>query len=150
MRDQTRSDAMKATAFIGMVLLFSVLLVKVPHRQYYMFAIPLLCIATGYLLERVVARFGLRGIHILILVIAVLSQPLLFLAPKSIRSGLRDKQLERVQFVLDNSADYDLVYDGDMRFNLYRPDLHYFWFSVAKNRGLDTYNAITNDKYGLA
>jgi hypothetical protein len=72
----------------------------------------------------------------------------LFLAPKSIRSGLRDKQLERVQFVLDNSADHELVYDGDIKFNLYRPDLHYFWFSVAKNRGLDTYNAITNNKYG--
>jgi hypothetical protein len=140
--------ALKATAVIGIVLLLSALSFKAPNRQYFMFAIPLLCIAIGYLIERVVDRLGLRGIHMLILVIVVLSQPLLFLAPRSISSGLRDKQLERVEFVLDNSGEYDPVYDGDAQFNLFRPDLHYFWYSLSGNEGLDTYNLITHNKYG--
>ena len=140
--------ALRATAFIGAVLLLWVFFIRPPFRQCYMFAIPLLCVVTGCFLERLAARFELRGIHIMILVIAIVSQPLLFIAPRSIWSGLRDKQLERVQFVLDNSADHDLVYDGNAHFNLFRGDLHYFWLSVGENKGLDTYNAITNSKYG--
>jgi len=143
------SNALKATAFIAMVLLFSALLVvKAPFRQHYLFVIPLLCVATGHLLERVIVRFRLRGIHILILVIVLLAQPLLFLLPRSTSSRVRDRQLARVEFVLDNSAASDLVYDGNIQFNLFRPDLHYFWFSVGKNRGLDTYNLVTGDQYG--
>jgi len=142
------SNALRATAFIGIVLLFSILLVKAPFRQHFMFAIPLLCVATGYLLERVTVRFRLRKIHILILVIVLLSQPLLFLVPRSTSSKARDRQLARVQYVLDNSAASDLVYDGNIQFNLFRPDLHYFWFSVGKNRGLDTYNLVTGNQYG--
>jgi hypothetical protein len=142
------SSALKATTFVGVVLLSSLLLVRVPFRQYYMMAIVLLCVATGYLLERVVVRFGLRGIHTLILVIVLLSQPLLSLAPASVTSGIKNWQLARVDFVLRNSADSDLMYDGNIQFNLYRPDLHYFWFSVGENKGLDTYRAITKDVHG--
>jgi len=141
------SSALKATTFVGVVLLSSLLLVRVPFRQYYMMAIVLVCVATGYLLERVIVRFDLRGIHTLILVIVLLSQPLLFLAPASVTSGLKNWQLARVDFVLGNSADSDLVYDGNIQFNLYRPDPHYFWFSVGENKGLDTYNVITNGAY---
>jgi hypothetical protein len=128
-------NALKATAFIGIALLLLVLLVRARLRQYYMFAIPLLCIANGHLLERIVARFGLRGIHVSMLLIVLLCQPLLFLAPSSTWSGLRDKQLQRVDFVLDHSADSDLVYDGNIQFNLYRSDLHYFWFAVGEMYG---------------
>jgi hypothetical protein len=142
------SEALRAIAFIGLFLLASVLLVKTPHRQYFMFAIALLCIASAYLIEQVVARFRLRVVHTLVLVIVVLFQPLQSFAPQSIRSGLRDSQLARVEFVLDNSASSDLVYDGNIQFNLYRPDLHYFWFSVQEKRGLDTYNLVTNNGYG--
>jgi hypothetical protein len=142
------SSALKVTAFIGIALLSSVLLVKVPFRQNFMSAIPLLCIATGYLIERVVGRFALGGVQLFVLVSVVLFQPLLFLAPRSTTSELRDEQLARVDFVLDNSADSDLVYDGNIKFNLYRPDLHYFWLSVGENKGLEAYNAVTNNKYG--
>jgi hypothetical protein len=113
-----------------------------------MFSIPLLCITVGYVLDRTMARFNLRGGYAWLLVIIVLIQPLSFLAPRSIKSGLRDRQLAKVDFVIDNSTDSDLVYDGDIQFNLYRPDLHYFWYSVAPGKGLDSYNAVTNNRYG--
>ena len=142
------NSALKATAFLGVALLFSVLLVKLPLRQYYIFAVPLLCIAIGYLLERVVARFRLRGLYTALLLVVVLIQPVSFLVPRSVKSGLRDQQLSKVEFVIDNTTDSDLVYDGNIQFNLYRRDLHYFWFSVGEGKGLDTYTSLTDSKYG--
>jgi len=146
--DSKTSRELKMVAFLGAALLLSVLLLKRPHRQNFMFAVPLLCIAVGYLIRRARARFRLRGVYTGLLVVLFLIQPLAFLAPRSIRSGLRDEQLAKVDFVIHNSTDSDHIYDGDIQFNLYRRDLHYFWFSVGENKGLDTYNAITADKYG--
>ena len=40
------------------------------------------------------------------------------------------KQLETIRFVLESTSPSDYVYDGYTRFNLFRPDLHYFWFDV--------------------
>ena len=57
------------------------------------------------------------------------------------------KQLKRIEYVLENTGENDPVYDGDIQFNVFRPDLHYFWYSI-KNGGLRTYNKITNNKFG--
>jgi hypothetical protein len=146
--DRKADSALKIVTALGAALLLSVLLLKRPHRQNYIFGITLLCIAMGHFLDRAGARFRLRGVYTGLLVILVLGQPLSFLIPKSITAGPRDEQLAEIDLVIDNSADSDLVYDGDIQFNLYRRDLHYFWFSVGKNAGLDTYNRITNGKYG--
>jgi hypothetical protein len=139
---------LKVVALLGVVLLLSVLFLRHPHRQSFLFAIPLLCIPIGHSLDRAIARFRLHGVHMVSLMILVLIQPLSFLAPRITNSGARDEQLARVDFVIDNSKNSDLVYDGDIQFNLYRHDLHYFWFSVGPNKGLDTYNSITDNKYG--
>lgn len=56
-------------------------------------------------------------------------------------SNTNQKQLERIELVLKNTTEKEMVYDGDAQFNVYRFDLHYFWFSI-KNGGLDTYQRI--------
>jgi hypothetical protein len=58
------------------------------------------------------------------------------------------KQLEKIDFVIKNTTDSDTVYDGNITFNLFRQDIHYFWFYIGKNGGLDTYNKLTNNRYG--
>ena len=140
--------ALKAIGFLGIALLLSVVFLKRPHRQNYLFSIPLLCICMAYILERASVRFRLRGLYTALLLVVVLIQPLSFLVPRSIKSGLRGQQLSKVEFVIDNTTDSDLVYDGNVQFNLYRPDLHYFWFSVGEGKGLDTYSSLTDSKYG--
>jgi hypothetical protein len=140
--------ALKAIGFLGIALLLSVMLLKRPHRQNYLFSIPLLCICMAYILERASVRFRLRGLYTALLLVVVLIQPLSFLVPRSVKSGLRDQQLSKVEFVIDNTTDSDLVYDGNIQFNLYRRDLHYFWFSVGEGKGLDTYSSLTDSKYG--
>ena len=58
-------------------------------------------------------------------------------------------QLEKISYVLENTKPADYVYDGDIQFNLYRKDLHYFWFGLHKNKEFATYNKITGkEKYG--
>ena len=140
--------ALKAIGFLGITLLLSVMLLKRPHRQNYLFSIPLLCICMAYILERASVRFRLRGLYTALLLVVVLIQPLSFLVPRSVKSGLRDQQLSKVEFVIENTTDSDLVYDGNIQFNLYRRDLHYFWFSVGEGKGLDTYSSLTDSKYG--
>jgi len=71
--------------------------------------------------------------------------PVIFIAAMLFHSNHR--QLERVGYVLENTGEHDPVYDGDIQFNLFRPDLHYFWYSI-KNGGLRTYNKITGNKFG--
>ncbi len=50
--------------------------------------------------------------------------------------------------MINSSDPKDLIHDSNINFNLFRPDLHYFWYSIGKNRGLGAYNKITNNKYG--
>jgi hypothetical protein len=51
-------------------------------------------------------------------------------------------QIKKIKFVLNNTNPSDLVYDGDIQFNLFRLDLHYFWYGLKKNKEFDTYNKI--------
>ena len=51
-------------------------------------------------------------------------------------------QLARVQYVLENTESSDPLYDGNVLFNLYRPDLHYFWYSVGKGKNLYWYQVL--------
>jgi hypothetical protein len=49
---------------------------------------------------------------------------------------------------LQNSVPADFIYDGNIKFNLFRRDLHYFWYSVAPGGHIDTYNQLTNNRFG--
>lgn len=143
------NDELKATVFIGTVMLMWPLTKGRPHAQDFMLAIPLLCIAIAYFLSSVCDRLRLGAVGPLVLIALVVVQPLSFLLPERMRTDHRRRyQLAKIPFVIENSESYDLVYDGDAQFNLYRHDLHYFWFSVVEGGGLDTYNALTNNKYG--
>jgi hypothetical protein len=146
--DRKTDRASKALAFIGVVLLSSVCLVRAPYRQYFMFAIPLLCISVAQFLAYAFDRLSFGRVHIVAALVLLLAQPLSYLAHNSADSAFRDRQLAKVDLVIRGSTESDLIYDGKINFNLYRADLHYFWLSVGENKGLDTYNMITNGKYG--
>ena len=36
--------------------------------------------------------------------------------------------LSVIQYVLEHSTETDLVYNCDINFNVFRPDLHYMWY----------------------
>ena len=49
--------------------------------------------------------------------------------------------------MLQNSDETDLVYDGKPEFNLFRRDLHYFWFLVGRGKFIKNYHKITKGKF---
>lgn len=57
------------------------------------------------------------------------------------------KQLDMINYVLDNSKSTDLVYDGDLQFNLYRKDVHYFWYSLRDTGMFNKYNIVTGGRF---
>ena len=57
--------------------------------------------------------------------------------------------MEKIEFVLNHTKETDAIYDGDIQFNLFRKDLHYFWYGLKKNKEFATYKKITgsSNKY---
>ncbi len=138
--------ALRITAFLGLALLSSVLFVGHPHRQYFLFAIPLLAIPAAHVVTELQHRLKLHWAVRLVVLAALVAFPARSLL--GIGDGSNHKQLERIDFILRNSDPSDLIHDGDIQFNLYREDLHYFWYSLGKGKGLDVYNRLTKNRYG--
>lgn len=129
---------------LGLFLFLSTFLVKHPYRQYFMLPVSLICISNGYFMKFLFYKYRCkkdRKIKVLILILII---PLIFLV--TMVSHTNSFQKARIQFVLQNSNEADYVYDGDNQFNLFRKDIHYFWYSIV-NKGLATYNRITGDRY---
>jgi len=51
-----------------------------------------------------------------------------------------------MKYILSMTKDTDFVYDGANNFNLFRHDLHYFWFQTTT--GLENYNALSGNRFG--
>jgi len=144
--DKKTSVELKVTAFIPVVLLLCLYLVRRPWNHYFMPFICVLCIVLGCFLKLGFDNLKLPALPRILLLVLIIYMPAKYLTRK-IRLVRNDSQLEKVDFVLANSDDSDLVYDGYNRFNLYRRDLHYFWYSVGELGCLHTYNRITKGKY---
>jgi len=60
------------------------------------------------------------------------------------------RQLEKINYVLFLTRPDDLVYDGDIQFNVYRGDLDFIWFSVSPREGqLSTYQKWKGYRYDI-
>jgi hypothetical protein len=53
-------------------------------------------------------------------------------------------QLAKIQFVLDRSRPGDRMHDEWRDFNVFRPDMHYFWFMTRP--GARLYNSFTGGR----
>jgi len=140
-RKDTRLD-LKIVAFLGFALLLSVFFVKLPYRQYFMFPIALLSIPVAYSISQLEGRFKLSYALQSLILIAIIIQPLFFISPFTTETN--DRQIKVINYVLENSNEGDLIYDGIPRFNLFRRDLHYFWYN---KRALKVYNKLTVGKF---
>lgn len=139
-----KNRELRMIAGLALFLFFSVFVMKHPYRQNFLLPISLLSIVVGYFLKFLFFKCkSPAGLKIKILVLFILV-PFIFLCTMMFNSN--HSQFERIRFVLANTNRTDPVYDGDTRFNLYRPDLHYFWYAII-NGGLATYNKITDNRF---
>ena len=138
------NEEAKTVAFIASVLLASLFIVKHPYEQYFMQAIPLLCVVVGGAFDSLRRRYNANEMQSLIVILVVIAAPLLWLLHLGLHNT-NNVQLDKANYVIQNSEEGDFVYDGSNQFNLYRHDLHYFWCTLGN---LSAFNRLTNDKYG--
>jgi hypothetical protein len=131
----------KELRLIAILLGLSLSTVRMAFGQYWLPLVPL------------VAIFGAHGI------LAALESPRLravaisfaVLLPGTFTLGhlIRDDTLAKVDYVVRATQPSDLVYDGDARFNLFRHDIDFFWFSLQSGSGLDTYRSLREYCYDI-
>jgi hypothetical protein len=139
------SPGLKIITFLASALFAAVFLVRVPYSQYFLPSLPLLSIGAGFLLWHIFEKFRLNAIWktiALLLIISVSAASLL----KELKIT-NECQLKTIALVLNNTSSADSVYDGHRQFNLFRHDLHYFWFSLGEQEGFRTYSQFIGPRY---
>jgi hypothetical protein len=111
--------------------------------RYLAAAVPFLAAAAGMWLADEAARWRATGARLTAVLLLVCLLPAVGMTRSVFRSNRG--QLEKIQFVLDRSAPGDRMYDEWRDFNLFRPDIHYFWFMTSP--GLRLYNRFTGGRF---
>jgi hypothetical protein len=138
---------LKVVCFLALVMFLSLFIYKHPYNQYFYFAISFLSIICGCTVVYVFDLFSAAFIFRMAIIFVISFFPV----KKMIKTALLSKdymQLERIEFVMNNTSQKDCVYDARPEFNLFCHDLHYFWYSTKETRGLGRYNRLTNNRYG--
>ena len=111
--------------------------------RYLLAAVPFLAAAAGMWLAEEAARRRVAGPRFAALLLLVCLLPAIGMTRSVFRSNRG--QLEKIQLVLDRSAPGDRMYDEWGDFNVFRPDMHYFWFMTSP--GVRVYNGLTGGRY---
>jgi hypothetical protein len=89
-----------------------------------------------------VARRRMTGLRVTAMLLVVCLLPAVGMARSVFRTNRG--QLDKIQFVLDRSEPGDRMYDEWRDFNLFRPDMHYFWFMTSP--GVRLYTQLTGGR----
>jgi hypothetical protein len=111
--------------------------------RYLVAAVPFLAAATGMWLAEEASRRRVAGPRLTVVLLLVCLLPAVGMTRSIFRSNRG--QLDKIQHVLDSSAPGDRMYDEWRDFNLFRPDMHYFWFMTTP--GVRLYNGLTGGRY---
>lgn len=130
----------KILAFFSAGLILALFANPIPLNQDYMLIMPLVCITAA----RGVTCFIKNKRLLLGLAILAMFPTDYFLIAEKLTSN--SEQLNKINYVLSVTTPSDYVYDGDIQFNLYRPDINYFWFCVP---AIATYRLMTGYDYNL-
>ncbi|MGR9085629.1 MAG: ArnT family glycosyltransferase [Gammaproteobacteria bacterium] len=132
-------------ALLAGSLLTIVALHRTQYAQYYLYVIPLLAILAARGWEHLAKRQA--AIALIILVIFLLGSVSVYI--NELLNRQNAWQLEKIAYVLDQTSPNDYVYDGDIKFNLFRNDLDFFWFGVGSGKSLDKYKALKGYEYDV-
>ena len=135
----------KEICFAALILYFSVFLVNVPNRQYYVTSIPFIAM---------IASNAIKKIHIFnkaefLILIFLLLYPVKYFYNQINTADVMKYNFKRINFVLDNTQYYDKVYDGSIDFNIFRDDVDYFWFSIRPNGAAESYRKLRPREYDI-
>ena len=129
-------------AWLGWGLVAVVAVLNRVVDRYVVAAVPFLAVAVGLWLADEAARRTVRGVRFTALLLVVCLVPGVAMARAVFRTNRG--QLAKIQFVLDRSRAGDRMHDEWRDFNVFRPDMHYFWFMTRP--GVRLYNSATGGR----
>jgi hypothetical protein len=135
-------------ALLCILFFLSILTVPTPWKQYFMQALVMFSIAGACVLAHLTIKMKIQAIKALgFLILAIIVyRPMRELL--EYRTSSPKAQIEMIKYATSITNSNDFVYDGDIQFNLFRKDLHYFWFSTSNKHKLNLYNGLTGNMYG--
>ncbi|MFH1615460.1 MAG: glycosyltransferase family 39 protein [Planctomycetota bacterium] len=132
--------------FFSLGMIFSLFCAKTPYSQYLLPAFPLVAIIAGITLRNLVAG---KTLIFIVIMAAALGKPVNHIIRDLARPSARER-LDKAAYVLSITSPGDCVYDGDRRFNLFRRDVDFFWFSLDPQTGaLAAYKMLTGYEYNV-
>ena len=111
--------------------------------RYLVAAVPFLAVAVGMWLTEAFEHRRIRGVRLAATLLVVCLIPGIAVARSLGRSNRG--QLAKIQYVLDRSQRGDRMHDEWRVFNVFRPDMHYFWFMTRP--GVRLYNGFTGGRF---
>jgi len=138
--------------FISLYLVLTTALLSSPFRQSYLLAVPFMSITAALVCSKILesSLFLNTDIAILLVLILTFYYPLKNINNYRGLDGDCSNQMKLVTYVLDHTEPTDFVYDGQKRFNLFRKDIDYFWFSIEPEKGgLTAYKKLKYYHYNI-
>ena len=133
----------KFVVIIGLVQLTSLHFYSFTFKHYYLFPVCLFSVSGAFFLTNILDAGKIITTHRVALSVAILLWAVPFLLIDNLNSNRY--QLEKIKYVLSVTKDTDIVYDGANNFNLFRYDLHYFWFQLVQ---MKSYNKQSGNRFG--
>jgi len=140
---KTRSQKQLGWAALG-TLVF-IIATKKPHQQYFIPLIPLIAILSAHGLQSLFHQN--KRIIFVVLFLASFYPSLVFIDGAFKLNN--EEQLQKINYVLSVTKPNDHVYDGDILFNVFRKDIDFFWYSLDRQDGLETYQSLRPYDYDI-
>ncbi len=132
-------------AAIAAGLLFFAVAWRSQAYWYYLSSMPLIAIVAGW---GMVQLFRTNRVAIALCLVIASITPLAMKTTHLYWSN-QSEQLARVNYVKQITRPQDYVYDGNNKFNLFRKDVDYFWYSVAPGMQMDKYRSLKPYDYDI-
>jgi len=148
MRTKRRTNNQIRFGILSIGLILSLFLFKNTWRHYFIMLIPTVGIISSYALHSIFKD----KLSKLIVLLGAIYIPMAIIHDHGLfkRKNIEQlSQLNKIEYVLSITKQDDKAYDGNMKFNLFRDDIDYFWYCVGKNHCLDSYKTITDYDYDI-
>jgi len=139
---KTRDRRLLWLAVLGGGLYLSAFLVRLPHRQYFLPALPFLAVLAGAGWSRLAGTLNNWPRVVWLIPVTLLIFSPLRAAVLQALDGRQTDQRAKMAYVLENARPGEVVYDGDIQFNIFRGDVDFFWYSLKPGAGLETYQRL--------
>lgn len=128
--------------FAVVLLLYVTIIVPVPWIQYYLLPFPFVAMIAAQATVRLCKD---NYAQLFVIIFVHLLHAHLGGGHRLIRHGfVLPESIKRAQYVLDVTSKDDYVYGGTATYNLFRRDIHFFWFDAGMKVNSDAFNSFYN------